>query len=281
MYCFSTSSVTSVALMFAFSIVFIQNCHGFSVLSRDDENSLTDNLNMDNINTDPAYPENESEENETNLLEDNYDFGDIKSFDLSDISQEYDFNKRGSPVFTADNGYGSRLAAGSRLVQNQLAWHNIFGRGGPGKRSFSGRRVWSTQGAARENKHGSMSVFRDRNNNRNSKDNYRIMDNNALEIDNGLGLRINGLHRADNDWIDTHASTKRRLVDQGGLGLRVRESNGVYDDYNGEIDNVRSPQKRVLVNDSGYGSRIDAANKLAVDLSAMDYVFGRYGPGKR
>lgn len=39
-------------------------------------------------------------------------------------------------------------------------------------------------------------------------------------------------------------------------------------------------QKRYLMSDSGYGSRIDAANKLARGLSVVD-VFGKYGPGKK
>ena len=209
---------SAVALIFVYSSVSIENCKGIPVFSRSDEKNLTNfkDLTEENNNTELTSLENYS---------------------------KHHISKRGAPIFS-DSDYGSRLTAGSNLVQDRIAWHNVFGRGGPGKRSFPRTIVPTTQ------------------------------------ADSGLGLRIDGLHGEDiSRDMYRYMLQKLRLAPDGGLDLRVSDSDSNYN--NGEIVVVQSPQKRRLMTDGGYGSRIDAANKLAVDLSMVDYVFGRLGPGKR
>ena len=232
--------------------------------------TLAENLEM--INTELFNPENETDKNFKALMHDKDDGSEKITFSSNDIAPKENFQKRSVSRFSADSGYGSRLAAGSRLAQGQLAWHNIFGRGGPGKRSFTGYMTLSAHGAAPQggDKPVSMSVFKDGNSDRVGAEN--MMGSESVMSDNGykipyheLGLGMGGL---------------RQYNKNGGLGVTVGESNSENDEFDGGEDAIRFPQKRRYGTDNGYGSRIAAGNRLA-DVSAVNYVFGRNGPGKR
>lgn len=146
-----------------------------------------------------------------------------------------------APLFS-DNGYGSRLTAGSKLANDWLALKKVFGSVGPGKRS----------------------------------DDSISYDTNIVKRDHGYGSRVRAGHNIANSLL-----ARNKVFGIYGPGRkRAVYFQDEFSPYKTGGDMLET-QKRRLVSDSGYGSRIAAANELARDLSAIDDVFGIYGPGKK
>ena len=206
--------------------------------------------------------------------ENDKDYSDVKTIglngDTQNLHQPLDRIKR-DPVFS-DSGYGSRLQAGSQLADDWLALQEVFGSEGPGKRSDGSMAYDIPRAYILKRDHGYGSRVRAGHNVANS-----LLARNKL-----FGIYGPGRKRSQYPIKAVGDSRKMRELVTEAVNM-LKHDNSLYDDESIRDDDMDmlKTQKRRLVSDSGYGSRIDAANKLARDLSAIDDVFGVYGPGKK
>ena len=208
----------------------------------------------------------------------------------SETDQSHDRFKR-KAIFS-DNGYGSRLTAGSNLANDYYALHSIFGQEGPGKRA-SERTIYdikrpyvpSPVWIKRDHGYGSRiragSNFADSMLARNSlfgkygpgrkrsenAMNYKFLHGELQPLAVNAGGNNRKIKQLVTDTIDMLANTDE-LTGDGSIHI------------NDSDEDIYETQKRRVYTDSGYGSRIDAAANIARDVAAIDDVFGIYGPGR-
>ena len=172
-----------------------------------------------------------------------------ETFDNGDISADRKLHRSRRSAYVSDHGYGSRLQAGSNIAQDVSAIHDIFGKYGVGKRNkntISEFDNYSTNSFARE----------------------------VVNKDSGYNSR-----RAD---VAINAFLLGTKYARNQKPLETDDfTRSLDDDLNSfEVDNLGTHEKRSTT-DYGYGSRIEAGNKLANSLWTKDSLYGTGGPGKR
>ena len=207
--------------------------------------------------------------------------------DFSDDKVNIHDRFKRTAVFS-DSGYGSRLTAGSNLANDYLALQKVFGNGGPGKRSgadmqFYKLGIYGRPEVLLKRDHGYGSRLRAGDNISRS-----LLARNSLFGTYGPGRKRSGYYLAPSFRNpEPFFSDKMKDIDQLAATGWLSTNSDLVDDSAefegtfGETDGGNGVEKRRLVSDSGYGSRIDAANNVASDLSAVHDVYGIYGPGKR
>ena len=193
---------------------------------------------------------------------------------VSKVNEKHERYKR-TPVFS-DSGYGSRLTAGSNIAHDYLALKKVFGNAGPGKRSGVHTNWFDRPKVKPKRDYGYGSRLRAGEQMGNS-----VLARNSLYGIHGPGRKRYGhaapLYQSSEPVFDTNIGR------MAAIEWLAENNNPLYDRLatNEETDGSENVEKRRLVSDSGYSSRIDAANNVATDLNAIHDVFGIYGPGKR
>ena len=183
----------------------------------------------------------------------------------------------------SDSGYGSRLTAGSNIAHDYLALKKVFGNVGPGKRSdigvdFYKRKLYKVPKLKPKRDYEYDSWLR-------AGDS---MANSMLARKRLYGTFRRGRRYDAAPFSKNSEPFSNMDVDGGNVVDWSAASSDILGDAlsgteetNEETDDGGEVEKRRLVSDSGYSSRIDAANDVAADLAAVHDVFGMYGPGKR
>jgi hypothetical protein len=207
----------------------------------------------------------------------------LLSFAVLENSRGQDFGTnlpRNERSINTDSGYGSRIQAGTDVVNDLDIFKSVVGQYGPGKRAVS-----LLEGYPMNTDFGYGSRLR--------------AGENIAQIWDKLGLF--GLHgpgkRNGENQLNDFGITKRITTDFGyGSRSHAAENAAKYLSQ-GELFGIQGPGKRnngfVKLGEStekdmskrettdyGYGARINAGENIAKAAATRD-LYGIYGPGKR
>lgn len=109
----------------------------------------------------------------------------------------------------------------------------------------------------------------------------RIREGHSIARPLLTGVELFGVHRPENKISNSDWRSEFHFDKLAPLVLNAVHNNRHHGDVETSGLIGDTDRNHPLVMDNGYGSRIEAADLLVNDLSALEDVFGTHGPGKK